>query len=166
MENWAFGVGLFVGAVVALSAVWVFLKKQEFSLWGTAVLGFGVVLIGMSVWSNIKIRASEGGIEFEVLRQQVQQTAQAAAKVAEEVETVAQIVEGSKRQLLDLTEVLQTGGNVPAATLQPIRDSLRAFPTIDRARLDSARVTLDTTSAVLLRRNIQPTERLRRPPNQ
>ena len=111
MENWAFGVGLLVGTVVALSAVWVFLKKQEFSLWGTAVLGFGVVLIGMSVWNNIRIRASEGGLEFEVLRQQVQQTAQAAAKVAEEVETVAQIVEGSKRQLMDLTEVLLTGGN-------------------------------------------------------
>ncbi len=39
MENWAFGVGLFVGTVVALSAVWVFLKKAGIQSLGHSRIG-------------------------------------------------------------------------------------------------------------------------------
>ncbi len=70
---------------------------------------------------------------------------------------MARAVEASRQQFIRLTRELEQSRVLSTATLQPIRGSLEAAPTVNRARLDSARVMVDTAVArQLLRRGRRP----------
>src|SRR5262249_31481902 len=120
----------------------VFLIKKEFPAGGVMVTIVGLVLIGMSQWSSIKLTAA--GVTLEVLRDQIRQTAAAADEVAAQAENAAAGVEATKRQLAHLTQLLETKQVLPATAAQPIRAQLSAVPSVDRAKLATARSKLAT----------------------
>ncbi len=144
MEKWAFIVGLAIGSIAVLSACWVWVRKQAYGMGGGALSLVGAVLIGMSVWGHVRLGVSEAGLEFEVLKRQVEETAEAARLVAEQVDEVGRAVETSRESFVNLTRALQGRRGLPPAALEAIRDDLMRAPGFDPTRLDSARVLLDT----------------------
>lgn len=133
-------VGMAAGAVLILTAVAVFWSKKAFPAGGVMVSMVGLVLIGMSQWSSIKITAA--GATLEVVRAEIRQTAAAADEVAAQAEQAAAAVEATKQQLASLTGLLETRQVLPAAAAQPIRARLAAAPNVDLTKLGTARATL------------------------
>jgi hypothetical protein len=134
-------VGMNAGCVLVLAAVAVFLIKKEFPAGGVMVTIVGLVLIGMSQWSSIKLTAA--GVTLEVLRHEIRQTAAAADEVAAQAQNAAAGVEATKRQLANLTQLLETRQVLPATLAQPIRAQLSAVPSLDRSKLAAAREALN-----------------------
>lgn len=141
MEKWAIIVGLVIGTVAVLGAIWVWVKHQKYGMGGGTLTAVGAVLIGMSVWGQITINVSEAGVKVDLLRE----TAEAVSAVAAEVGTMARAVEASRGQFIRLTRELENRAVLPSAALEPIRRSVEVLPTVNRARLDSTRAVLDTT---------------------
>jgi hypothetical protein len=135
-------VGMAAGGVLILTAVAVFLIKKEFSPGGVMVTIVGLVLIGMSQWSSIKLTGA--GVTLEVLRDQITQTAAAADEVAAQAENAAAGLEATKRQVANLAQLLETKQVLPATAVQPIRAQLSAVPSVDRSKLATARSKLAT----------------------
>jgi hypothetical protein len=133
-------VGMAAGAVLILTAVAVFWSKKDFPAGGVMVSMVGLVLIGMSQWSSIKITA--GGATIEAVRAEITKTAAAAEEVAAQAQQAAEAVEATKKQLASLTDLLETRQVLPAAAAEPIRARLAAAPNVDLTKLGKARATL------------------------
>lgn len=140
METWAFIVGLVIGTIAVLGATWVWVKDKKYGIGGGSLTVVGAVLIGMSVWGQIRIKVTESGVELDLFRE----TVEAVSAVAAEVDTMARAVEASREQFIRLTRELEQRAVLPSAALQPIRRSVEVLPAVNHARLDSARATLDT----------------------
>ncbi len=55
--------GLVLGAVLLLAAVYVFVRHQKFGLGGGVLVAFGTVLLGLSLWQSVELSVGpEGGI--------------------------------------------------------------------------------------------------------
>jgi hypothetical protein len=159
MERWAIVVGLAVGTIAVLSAAGVWVKKQLFGMGGSVLTAFGALLIGMAVWGHVRIAVTETGLEFEVLRQEVRQTAEATAIVVEEAGKLARAVDASRERVAVLTQELRRRNVLGPAALAPMLDTIAS---VDRTRLDSARVALDS-SLRSLRQRLDAAPRARTP---
>lgn len=144
----AFVVGMVVGAIMALVASYVLLKGNDFTLNTLGFTAFGVLLIGMSVWSQVKIQVNEQGLSFEVLRQQVQQTAEEVLAVAEQVDVAAQALEDNRMRLTSLAGTLVRRDLVPQAEIQRILGPEADIPHVDRERLENTRLRLEDVTRV------------------
>lgn len=133
-------VGMAAGAVLILTAVAVFWNKKEFPTGGVMITLVGLVLIGMSQWSNIKISAA--GATVEVVRDEIKKTAEAVDQVAAQAQLAAGAVEATRQQLASLTDLLESKQVLSAATAQPIRAKLEAAPRTDVMKLGTARESL------------------------
>lgn len=131
-------VGLIAGSALILTAIVVFVLKREFPAGGVAVTMVGLVLIGMSQWSSIKISA--GGATLDL---QVRQTAAAAAAVAEQAERAAVAAETTRQQVAVLARQLESRNVLTTASVRSIQTSLEASPRVDLSRLQSARADLN-----------------------
>lgn len=140
MQTAAFISGLALGIVALLSVcvVLVFRDKQ-LGIGGAVVAVVGLVLVGMSVWGQVKIKVSETGLEVGLVRE----VAEAVRTVAAEVDAAAQAQEVSRQQFVALTQELQQNRVLPTSAMQSIRSSLESIPSVDRARLETARAQLD-----------------------
>ncbi len=135
-------VGMIAGGILVLTAVVVFLAKKEFPAGGIMVTAIGLVLIGMSQWTSIKL--SGLGINIEVLRNEIAETAAAADEVAAQAEQAAAGLEATKQQLASLTRQLDANRALPGRAAQPIQQQISSIPTVDRSKLTAARATLRT----------------------
>ena len=133
-------VGMAAGAVLILTAVAVFWNKKEFPTGGVMITLVGLVLIGMSQWSNIKISAA--GATVEVVRDEIKKTAEEVDQVAAQAQLAAGAVEATRQQLASLTDLLESKQVLSAATTQPIRAKLEAAPRADVMKLGTARENL------------------------
>jgi hypothetical protein len=133
-------VGMAAGGVLIIAAVAVFLSKKEFPAGGVMVTLVGLILIGMSQWSTIKITAA--GATVEVARDEIRTTAEAVDAVAEQTQQAAAAVEATRQQLSNLTAMLENRQVLSAAAVQPIRTELSTAPRIDAAKLKEVRDSL------------------------
>lgn len=135
-------VGLVAGSIFVAVAAFVFVSKKAFPAGGIAVSAIGLVLIGMSQWTQVKVVAGGVTIELQALKADIQKTAAAAEVVAVQAQHAADSVHQVKQQLADVTRLLDASHVVPAPRTQEIRDRLSQAPTVDRSQLDSARASL------------------------
>lgn len=82
-------VGMVVGTLLILTAIAVFWSKKEFPVGGLGVTVIGLVLIGMSQWTNLDLKAGDLSLQLETLQQRLDSTAATAATVAVEARHTA-----------------------------------------------------------------------------
>ncbi len=152
LENLAIIVGIGVGAVMVFVVLAVFVKQQELGASGLALAVLGVVLMGMGVWGNIRVSAA--GVELDVVRQELQRTAEAAATVAAAADSIADVVETQQRSLRELTDELELRRVIPQLQIDRIRRHFVPL-NLDRGHLDSARIALDSAAIRLDPRRLE-----------
>ena len=152
LENLAIIAGLAVGVLMVLAVLIVFVRKQALGGGGLALALLGVVLIGMGVWGNIRVSAA--GVELDVVRQEVRRTAAAAAAVAAAADSIVGAVEVHRVGLRTLAEQLEGARVITRPQLDAISQLLTPVP-VDRARLDTARMALDSTAIRLNPRKLE-----------
>jgi hypothetical protein len=132
--------GLVAGNLLIFVAASVFYAKKAFPAGGVGVAAIGLVLVGMSHWTYVKIAA--GGVTIETMRNDIRRTADAADAVAAEAQQAGESLKQVRQQVVNLTRLLDSSHVVSPAATQPIRDTLNRAPTVNIERLESARVTL------------------------
>lgn len=85
--NPAFIVALVIGVTMLGAVCFVYVKHQTFGLGGTCLSGFGVILIGMSVWKTVDVSFDEKGIKAKL--EQVESTAARAESSASKAQMEA-----------------------------------------------------------------------------
>lgn len=112
--NPAFVVAMVLGALMLVSVCFVYVKHQTFGLGGTCLSGFGVILLGMSVWKTVDVSFDEKGVRAKL--EQVESVAKRADTVAEqahsEVRRTTQALNGlqSTVEITILQEKLKAAG--------------------------------------------------------
>lgn len=126
-------VGLVMGCIVIVVVLFVFYVKQDLSVGGVLVCFVGVILISMSLWSQISIITD--GVKLELLREQIKKTAEAANEVAEHAQQTSAAIEATNHQLAELTQTVFSG-DAPKSLRE------RDIPNPDAAKLVNARAKL------------------------
>jgi len=141
IQNWAFAIGLVLGSVAVLSVCFVWVRRQLFGMGGGALSLVGVILVGLSVWGKVKIEASEGGVkaEFEKVKAQVQQVAEANTIVAEELEKAARNIDANRQQATQLTGVLRERQSISQLQFENIQRPTLQVPRVAIDRLERAK---------------------------
>lgn len=111
------GAGLLLGALMVVSACWVWIKHQRFGTAGAVLCLSGVVLVGLSVYGRVSFKV--GGIEAE-LEAKVEKIAQRTELASEGVLELADQVNVSQRQFVALAEALEGGEPVSRIRLEAI----------------------------------------------
>lgn len=123
------GAGLLLGALMVLSACWVWIKHQKFGTAGSVLCVAGVVLVGLSVYGRVSVKV--GGVEAQ-LEAKVEQIAQRAELTSAGILELADQVDASQRQFVELTEALEGEVSVPTRRLEeiaaPIEHSVATQP--------------------------------------
>lgn len=132
-------VGIVAGAALIAVACLVFAQKKEFPLGGVGVTLVGVVLIGMSQWTTIRIKGAGLDIDLRTLQAQITETAAAVDAVAEATVSTAAQVETTQTQLLEVTEQLERRQLLVPSTLSDIRGRMEAAPQADTTRVNAVR---------------------------
>lgn len=155
MEDWVYVVGLIMGAVALGSACWVWLRKQTFGVGGGMLSLVGVILIGLSLWANVKVEVSAEGLkaEFERMERRLDAMAEANVSVSEEVRNLATVTETHRSQFVKLTESLERQQTLAPEILAPIRREVEAAPRIDERHLTTAIQQLQTSGQQPRRRD-------------
>ena len=139
-------VGLIIGSAAVLTACFVWLRKQVFGTGGIVLSLVGVILIGLSIWSNVSIQFAEGrfSAEFNRLQAQLDEMAEAGIAVSEEVGTMWDVVQANSQQFVALTDNLEQRQTLTTNQARSLRTPVLDAPAVSRMRLDSARVKLAT----------------------
>ena len=123
--------GLFLIGVVVVIAY----RKHEVSAGSVALAVIGLVLIGMSQWTSIRIKGGGVDIDLSALERQVHATAAAVQTLAEETVATAAVAESTRDQLQTLAVDLRRSNVVSAAFANTLTDSLAARPDVDTAAI-------------------------------
>jgi hypothetical protein len=129
-------VGIIAGIALLITAIKVFWGQREAPA-GSVAAVVGLILIGMSQWSTIKIKGA--GLEVDI-----SQIASAVDKVAEEAVTNAAAVETTRQQLLTLSRQLENNQTLSVTNARALRDSLNKVPAADTVAVNRARIDLRT----------------------
>jgi hypothetical protein len=126
IQTLAFIVGIILGTGALISVFYVWIKKQVFGSGGTVLSLIGVTLVGLSVWSSVRISVTGSGIttEFERLQQQVQKLSKANSELTSSLNDVASIVEQVRVQNLEVVDQLHQKNVIDAATAKSLRTPL------------------------------------------
>ncbi len=145
MENWAYIVGMIIGAGAIAAVSWVWVRKQTFGTGGIGLSIVGVILVGLSVWKSVEVSYSDGNlvVRLQKLEQRLGQVAEASSAVTQEVQKLTDSANTTREQFLKLAHTLEMRGTLPSATIREIRESIARAPAVDRAKLDSARRLLN-----------------------
>lgn len=143
--------GLVAGAALVFAVIWVIMKKQEFSVGAIGLALVGLVMIGMSQWSTIRISGGGMDIDISTLQRQVAETAEAVDALAEETVATANVAETTRDQLLSLSSELQRARTLPTGVTGAIRDSLTAAPHVDTANIRNLRSSMARIPAAAVR---------------
>ena len=144
IQTAAFIAGIIFGSIAVGCSSYVWFRHQVFGLGGSTLSVVGIALLGLSIWSGIKIELSQEGLSarFETLENQLNTVTTATKEVAEEVTKIADTTQIGRQQLIALTKIIETQSTVTPSALEAIRRSVRDAPTIDMKRLDRATNTL------------------------
>jgi len=152
VKDMAFVAGLVLGCLIIVSVCWVWVRRQVLGMGGGLLSFFGVVLVGLSVWSSASVEVSADGFraEFEQLEKQVESVALRSQKISDEVRVVADAnmamsreikvaaenIDVNKAQFLQLTSALQDKRVFSGAQTRSISDPIRNAPVIDKRALE------------------------------
>jgi hypothetical protein len=128
-------VGLVVGTGIITTAIVVFLRKNDFPAGGVGATAVGMVLIGMSQWTSITLKAGGVDVELQALQKQLDSTAASAAVVSDEAHKAAAAADVARQQITTLTTQLATKGVLTPQSANAIRTALAVAPHSDTTRL-------------------------------
>ncbi len=148
-------VGLILGAVLVLAAVVVGIKKQGFAYGEILITAFGVVLVGLSLWSRVSLELGQFRAEFESLKEGVQEVAEAAAVVSAEVIKLDKAATTQRDQVAILVRSLKPQTLDPG-TRATVQRELEAAPRIDPTRLSAAVQRLNLSAEAVARMRAKP----------
>lgn len=138
IQDVAFVAGIVLGACLLVAVSWVWIRKQVLGANGVSLAVIGFALMGLTVWTSIRIEASpDGGFvaEFEQrlnelnsmiedVDSNVQRVADASLDVSTEVGELREAVANNGTQFEMLTRELGRSNTVAAPTLNDIRGGL------------------------------------------
>jgi hypothetical protein len=135
-------VGMVAGGLLILVVVIVFLQKKAFPAGGVGSAAIGFILIGMSQWTTIKIKAGGVDIDLSAIQAQLDETATAVDSVAGQSVRTAAVAEATREQLVTLSGQLADRQVLPRAAVNSVQRSLSVHPKLDTTRVITARTTL------------------------
>lgn len=109
--------GLLLGALMVVSACWVWIKHQKFGTAGAVLCLSGVVLVGLSVYGRVSFKV--GGVEAE-LEAKVAQIAERTDLASAGVLEVADQLRDTQSRFVALGQVLQSEPSLPSARIDAI----------------------------------------------
>jgi hypothetical protein len=135
IQDVAFVAGIILGACLLAAVSWVWMRKQVLGASGISLAVIGFALVGLTVWTSIRIEASpDGGFiaQFEQrlnelnemiegVDSNVQMVASTSLEVSAEVEGLREVVAANGTQFEALTRELQRANTVAAPALDDIR---------------------------------------------
>jgi hypothetical protein len=130
--NCALFAGIVLGALLLIIVCITFYKQKRFGLGGTLLSFFGVVLLGLSIWSEVEF--SFGRIKFHAMKQRISELATAFDSAMEEVDHI----KADQDTLMHSVERIQDNarmlfsGNVPAHVQRDITRIVERDSIIDR----------------------------------
>ena len=135
-QNWANIAGIIFGSGAILSVTIVYIRSQKLGFTGLGFAFVGMILVGMSIWSSIKISVNENGIETELerLHRQVGEIAQASVTVSD---TVASVVEEAERNRSNVSELAAAIESTPTESLANLESILTEKSVVERVDLQS-----------------------------
>jgi hypothetical protein len=144
VQTTAFSTGIVFGSVAIGSASYVWLRHRIFGFGGSMLSLVGIALLGLSIWSGIRIEISQAGLQadFQRLAQQVDTVVEANQVVTQEVKKVADIAQTGRQQFVELTKTLEAERAITPSKLEEIRRSVLAAPVVDTQRLERATESL------------------------
>jgi hypothetical protein len=114
-------VGIVIGSLTMLSAIWVWARKQQFGYAGTLLSFFGTLLIGLSVFSKAQISVGEVEVVVESLKRDVANLEQENESIARENSVISsEFLKLARSVDLQRGEFLKLG-NVLARTEPSLR---------------------------------------------
>lgn len=158
IKSAALVVGLLLGSLMIIAVCAAHLKDRSFGTGGGVLTLGGVLLIGLSVWSQAEISISGEGVEarfksieqkvndveqknqsvtqrLEVVDQNVKQVNEVSQAATEELTKVAQTQNSNTQRVAQLTEALAAAKPVKPEIYQRLRDDLKSAPSVDISRL-------------------------------
>ena len=139
--NCALLAGIALGAALLIIVCLTYYKQSRFGLGGTLLSFFGVVLLGLSIWSEVEF--SFGRMKFHAMRQRITELAAVFESTMEEVDRIRadqDTLMHSVERVQDNARMLFSG-NVPAHVQRDItkiveRDSIisKRFETINEKK--------------------------------
>jgi hypothetical protein len=130
-------VGLALATFKIVSACVVYLRTQVFGMAGVSLVGGGILLVGLSVWSATALKVSEQGFELITeVQQDLVHLSEANRAVSQQLLSVAQRQELAVKQTASLTEVIEK--QLPAAALaaRTAEDTPKDVPAVDLGKLE------------------------------
>lgn len=159
ITNMAFIAGLILGSLAIVSVCWVWVRNQVLGAGGGILSFFGVILVGLSIWSSASVEVSPEGFraEFERLEEEVKEVAvrsqqisndveavaEANRVISREVKSVAENIDINRVQFLKLTDALKQRQALNADQVSTINQPVINAPTIDKRVLDSQILKLE-----------------------
>jgi hypothetical protein len=137
MQTFVVLAGLLLGAVLVIGAVAVGVKKAGFAVGELGMTAFGVVLVGLSLWSRVSLEMGGLKLRLDTLQDNVEEIAQAATVVSEEVGKLNESSSQNRDQVNTLIQNLGTAAIRPEV-LQRMRVQQLAAPQVDLERLSGA----------------------------
>jgi hypothetical protein len=148
IRDLALYVGLALGSLMVVTACAVYAWKQQFGSSGMALVGAGVVLVGMSVWSATTIKVSKEGIEIITqVKEDVAKLAEANKTVSTELSKVVRKQEAASEQTDELAQVVKQQAPAAASRLERSELRMRELPKANREQLESLSKGLQLRSA-------------------
>ncbi len=163
IEDLAFLVGIVIGSIQLLAVSWVWIQKQVLGMGGITMSFVGVALVGLALWSSIRIEASPDGFiaEFEQelrqLNNSVQQVEEQVGEVdadlrnvistniafSRDLEQLNTSLSNNSQLFVALTNELENNGAATAVPLQRIRERV-VVPETQEAEMRARRETLQS----------------------
>ncbi len=126
--------GVFIGSLMLLSVIWVWVSKQTFQLGGTLMSIFGTVLIGLSVFSSVTVKIGDDLlVQFNALQEEVDTLREDNATLVAEVSTIATTTELQRQQFIELGDSLRRQNPQLA---QPMQGIIGTLETADRPNFE------------------------------
>lgn len=155
IQDVAFAAGILLGAILLFAVSWVWFSKQVLGANGIALALIGFALMGLTVWTSIRVEATPDGFvaEFEQrlnelnnmieeVDSNVERVASSSLEVSEDVENLRGIVATNGRQFQMLTMELEQSRAIPEAALGNIREGV-TIPRAETEALDVRRRQLE-----------------------
>ena len=121
--NAAFVLGLILGTVLLLAAVYNFVRHQTFGVGGSLLIVSGLMLIGLSVWTSVEFSVDLGG---KVTARYNQDLGAKAAEVSGSIEQLRMQIVGISQDVAALQRA-NPGAAVSQQELAARVDRERAF---------------------------------------
>lgn len=107
-------VGVIIGAIILLVTCWVFAKQKSLGLPGIGFAFFGVVLLGMSVWSTAQITVGPEGLNarFEQIEQRLQNLDETVEDGTARIKSLTEFSLATREVVNSNVQILQDQSNL------------------------------------------------------